>query len=80
MAPAAGRDAGCGYHGGGNGLDSSYAFGGPGKLVPGGGGGNIRTTQQLCQRFRGEHVRGKRLNLHTLHPGRNDPARFMVAV
>ncbi|COX30817.1 Uncharacterised protein [Mycobacterium tuberculosis] len=38
MAPAAGRDAGCGYHGGGNGLDSSYAFGGPGKLVPGGGG------------------------------------------
>ncbi len=24
--------------------------------------GNIRTAQQLCQRFRGEHVRGKRLN------------------
>ncbi len=38
VVPAAGRDAGCGYHGGGNGLDSSYAFGGPGKLVPGGGG------------------------------------------
>lgn len=34
-----GRDVGCGYYGGGNGLDLLYVFGGLGKLVFGGGGG-----------------------------------------
>ncbi len=57
VAPAA-RDAGCGYHGGGNGGLVRHAFGGPGKLVPGGGGANIGPPSSSASDSRVGHVRG----------------------